>query len=295
MVFEEVILATQKPRIVLLDAEDVEVHLPHLFGRRGSWFDGWQFKVENREEVHAENPKVVARSLLGVCSASRYVATRFLDRPNHIIKPPQWDEALMGLGLSLTSDVFWLPDNLSLFLDTCTNVPAGSGPPEEYLMGSVMLSLDTFEKVFHRDNIQILEDHEDVSDAHLYQGTLLHDFLFIFPGVRNLFIMVDDARGHISLDQLQIVGANDPASVTTREEDGLARCHAALENYLALQSDYMKIVVLERQTFEMEGLDADDELGENMWFQQWPEISFAFLKPWVQPALGIETLFAEEE
>lgn len=276
MVFEEVILATQKPRIVLLDVEEFQVDVPDL----PEWFDPeyicWQFRVENREELRAENPKVVARNLLGACSASRHVAARFLDRPGDIIKPPANDIGLMGLGLSLTSDVFWISDDMERFMRVSGGFPVGQGLPDEHDMDTVMLSLHTFEQVFDLDNIQTPEDHENVS-APLYEGSLLHDLCFTFTGARNLVIMVDVPRGHVSWDQLHFRGANDPTPVAMSDEDGPARCHSALESYLALQSDYMKLVARERQ-IHMLPLHPD-VLDENMWFRQWPEISFAFLKP----------------
>ncbi|KAG6358518.1 hypothetical protein INS49_014402 [Diaporthe citri] len=288
MVFEEVILATQKPRIVLLDVEEVQIvdtDLPELLGLQ--LLSGWKFRVENREELHAENPKVVASSLLGVCSASRHVAARSLGRPDEIIKPPQNDNALMGLDLSHTSDVFWLSDDMARFMDICDGVPIGEGLPDEDDMDTVMLSLQTLEQVFHLRNIQIREDHENLIRVSMYQGSVLHDLFLTFPGVRNLVIMVDVPRGHISWDQLQVFGANNPTPVTMSDEDGPARCHSALESYLALQSDYMKIVARERQTHEA-GFHPDD-LDENMWFRQWPEISFACLRRSLSPTSNLGT------
>lgn len=289
MVFEEFILATKKPRIVLLDVEEVQIVTPDILD-----FDGWQFRVGNREELHAENPRVVARSLLGVCSASRHAATQFLDRPDEIIKPPRYDTALMGLGLSLSSDVFWIPDDLLQFMKTCDNIPASYLPPEEEDIDTVMLSLHTLEQVFHRCNARIREDHSDLGQGAVYHHALLHELFFAFSGMRNLVIMVDVPRGHVSWDQLQVVGVNDPTSVTMSVEDGPARCHSALENYLALQSDYMKVVAHERRV-NHEMMDSEDEttdFEDDGWFQQWPDISFAFMKPLLSPrSASLDTLY----
>lgn len=292
MVFEEVILAAQEPRIVLLDVEEVEILDTDNPVLRGSDYNGWQFRVENREELRAERPKVVARSLLGVCSASRHVAARFLDRPDEMIKPRPCDNTLMALGLSLTSDFFWLSDDLPRFMETCDNIPAGWGPPEEDYIESIMLSLHTFEQVFDLGKIHSRKNHENMNEAVLYLCSIMHDLFFTFSGLRNLVIMVDVPRSHISWDQLQVVGANDPTTVTMIDEDGPARCHSALEDYLALQSDYMKVVARERQTHEamdsddddFDDSDSDDDDSDPgiMWSQQWPEISFAFLKPSLQ-------------
>lgn len=106
MVFEEFIRAAQEPRIVLLDVEDCEALDYDYHADEMVPVLGWKLRVDNREQLHSESPAVVARRLLAVCSTSRRVAKRFLDRPDAVAQAPEHCEALMGLGLSLDDDIF---------------------------------------------------------------------------------------------------------------------------------------------------------------------------------------------
>ncbi|KAK7713711.1 hypothetical protein SLS63_012026 [Diaporthe eres] len=273
MVFEEFILATKKPRIALLDVEDVDLGIPD-----DPDFPAWRIRIDNPEQLHAEKPTVVARSLLGVSSASRHVATRFLDRPDHTWDPPYCHHLPAELGLSVERDVFWVPDDLPQDMKTRSGGPAGHGRSEEDDMEFVMISLDTFERHFQWGTNQLWEDREEIRGSEIGRRSVLRKFFWTYPRSRHLIIMVDVPRGHVSWDQIQVVGSNDPTPYTMRDEDGPARCHSALENYVALQSDYMRITARELDTHITLGLDYEFD-PEYRWTQPWPELSFAFLRP----------------
>lgn len=182
MIFEEFISATTKePRIVLMDIEeveleegeleevDLEVDLEASLALEGfepedleelrelareerdhpehPYEHGWRFRVGNPGQLHASNPSVVARSLFEVSSASRHVATRFLDQPPETVNPPCFTEALTGLGLSFTSDIFWLLDDFPRLVNIYWDLPSViERPDEEAEMHSAIVSLPAFEE-----------------------------------------------------------------------------------------------------------------------------------------------------
>lgn len=292
MVFEQIIYMTLKPRIVLIDAEEHERFYPN----HGS-FLAWKLRVENYEQLHAEKPTVVAWSLLGVNSASRYVATqflyRFVDKIPMIEVTNKWssrripytNQVPKELGLSLEYDVFWVPDDLPKFVKTLGGIPTGHGRPEEDDMRCVMISLHTFEKAFQWQIDESREDYLDVSETHLGDESVLRDFFRYFPQTRNLIVMVDVPRGPISCwDQIQVVGADDPTPYTFSDEDAPARCYSALESYMAVQSEYMRIIAREFNHHEMLGFHPDDFDRHGSLTRPWPELSFAFRRPSLPPA-----------
>lgn len=301
MIFEEFISATKKPRMVLMNIEEVElkvrigVDLDELeldeFEReelernhpRYPYSHGWTFHVGNPWQLHASNPAVVARGLLEVCSASRYVATRFLDQNPHTINPPCFTAALTGLGLSFKFDTFWLLDDFSRLVNIYWDLPSvREGPFEERKMHSVMISLHAFEEALQwREKNRMTGEYVN-RPLQVGRNSLLREFFFRYPVLKNLIVMVDAPRNHVALDQIQFVGADDPTAYTMSEEDGLARCHAAFEKYVALQSECIKLATSEREIHEGIFGDRNDENfsdPEYRWLQPWPELSFAFFRP----------------
>lgn len=295
MIFEEFILATKKPRIVLVSIEEVELNNPEYPDARG-----WRFRVGNPGQLHTSNPPVVARSLLEVSSASRHVATRFLDQHPETINPPRFTDALTGLGLSITSDIFWLLDDVPRIFNVYWDfVTLREGPCEEAKMHSVMISLHAFEEALHWKEYNEM-DGEYVDGPQVGRNSLLREFFFRFPVMKNLIVMVDAPRDQVSLDQIQIIGADDPTAYIMSDEDGPARCHSAFEKYVALQSECIKMATSEREIHKMvvrkmheemgsDFSDDDDEMigadyeelyrrPEYRWLQPWPELSFAFLR-----------------
>lgn len=130
--------------------------------------------------------------------------------------------------------------------------------------------------------------------------SLLREFFFRYPLLKNLIVMVDAPRAHVALDQIQIVGADDPTAYTMTDEDGPARCHSAFEKWVALQSECIKLATSERELHEEDVRRMREEMGadgsyfdeamirddndepfchpEYRWLQPWPELSFAFFK-----------------
>lgn len=341
MVFEEFIQATKEPRIVVMNIEEVELENvevedveleaelqaelqaaldaldaldleglePEEFEREVFERDhpeypysyGWRFLVGNPGQLHASNPAVVARGMLEVCSASRHVATRFLDQHPHTLSPPCFTAALTGLGLSFRSDIFWLLDDFPRLVNIYWDLPSmREGPFEEAEIHSVMISLDAFEEALQwREKNQRTGEYLN-NPYQVKRNSLLRQFFFRYPLLKNLIVMVDAPRDHVALDQIQIVGADDPTAYTMSDEDGPVRCHAAFERYMALQSQCIKLATSEREDHEAERRmmqgemssemsdDDDDMFGDDndepfchpeyRWLQPWPELSFAFGK-----------------
>lgn len=297
MVFEQVILATQKPRIVLIDAEEViSAEEVELVGPGRVDYAAWTPMVENKEQLHAEKPTVVAWSLLGVNSASRYVATRFLHRSveinpmieinylGNLINIPYYGHLPKRLGLSVELDVFWVPDDLEEFCRIRNHRSTGNtdGDPEEDHMQSVMISLHTFEKTFQKkidQSRQSRKEYLDVCETYLGEGSALRNFFRYFPRMRNLIVMVDVPRGHLSWDQIQVVEADDPTPYTLGDEDAPNRCYSALESYLAVQSEFKRMIARELDQHLWLGEPYDEFDIEERLTQPWPELSFAFQRP----------------
>lgn len=234
MVFEEFIRAAQKPRIVLLNAEGCEGVLdwekkPRL---------GWRMAVDNREQLHWENISAVARGLLALCSSSRRVATQFLDRPQRVIKKaPEKHPALMGLGLSLEYDLFWLPDTLAPFIAFHRRLWAGGlgGYSDERRMRTIMISLDAFEVALHWAQDQWFKDESTKLGADLHR-VLWRLFTLWYWGARNLIIMVDVPRRHVSLDEFKIFRTDGRTRSRMLGEHESARCNSVFGKYLALRN-----------------------------------------------------------
>lgn len=339
MIFEEFISATKEPRIVLTSIEEVELEEGELeegeleevdlevelealalegfeledleelreLAREerdhpGHQYEhGWTFRVGNPGQLHASNPSVIARSLLEVSSASRHVATRFLDQAPETINPPCFTAALTGLGLSFTSDIFWLLDDFPRLVNIYWDLPSvREGPFEEAEMHSVMISLPAFEEALNwREKNQRTGEYLN-RPYQVGRNSLLREFFFRYPVLENLIVMIDAPRAHVALDQIQIVGADDPTAYTMSDKNGPARCHSAFEKWVALQSECIKLATSERELHEADVRRMREKMGadgsyfdeamirddndepfchpEYRWLQPWPELSFAFFK-----------------
>lgn len=262
MVFEEFIRAAQSPRIVLLDVEDCQVLKYDLFLGHEVRVPGWRFRVENREELHLESPAVVARRLLAVCSSSRQVAKRFLERPDRITQPPEDYEALMGLGLSLQDDFFWVPDDLPRYMQVHRRPAAVRGHSDQHEIRSIMISLDTFEESLNWARKRWGRD-EYASEAEVRLRFTLECLLASYFGLQSLIIMVNIPRQHVCWDQMQIVKLNDLASFDMFDEHGSARCKSVFEKYEELRTEHM----------EMRSTCMPDYNSDR---QPYPELCFAF-------------------
>lgn len=235
MVFEEFFRAEQKPRIVLLDAEGCKGPLD--WEKRPTL--SWRLTVNNREQLHWENMSAVARGLLALCSSSRRVATQFLDRPQRVIKEaPEEHPALMGLGLSLRHDLFWLPDTLAPFTAFHGHPLAGGleGLSDERRMRTIMISLDTFEVALHWASDQWFNNERTKlgADLHFLLSAL---FTRWYWEARVLIIMVDVPRRHVSLDEFKIFRTDGRTRFNRMlDEHESARCNSVFGKYVALRN-----------------------------------------------------------
>ncbi|KAK2609400.1 hypothetical protein N8I77_002897 [Diaporthe amygdali] len=265
MVFEEVVLATLKPRVVLLDVEARSSFHPdfHLIC--------WQITVENRQQLHEENPSVVAHKIMGISSAGGYTGTRFLNTLN-VIDPPRYCSALFGLGVSLAWDLFWLPDNLEQFMATRQYPALLRGPTDEDEINFIMMSLHVFEEAVRWAGRR-WEQHEELNENTQRRQFLLNEVFECFPSSWELVIMVNVPRGHISWDEVQLTGINDPEILTMGDrEDGPDRCHSVYQTYEMLHDGLMEVYASQLN----EG--NEDLLFRDGLERAWPQLSFAFRK-----------------
>lgn len=262
MVFEEFIRAAQEPSIVLLDVEDCEALDYDYHADEMVPVLGWQLRVDNREQLHSESPAVVARRLLAVCSTSRQVAKRFLDRPDPVAQAPEHCEALMGLGLSLDDDIFRLPDDLPRYREVRLRPAAVRNSWDEHRITSIMISLDAFEERLHWAQ-KSWSGHERVSRADVTLKFTLAGIFTAYLGAQRLIIMVDTPRQHVSWDQIRIVKANDRALFGVSDEHGSARYNSAFDNYEALRRQHMETRSPCMPTYHLNR-------------RPWPELYFAF-------------------
>lgn len=263
MIFEEFLLdhGPEKPRVVVLGMEEI----PDPEG-----FD-WRLKVENREQLKAENADILATGFLGVCSSSRAVARRHLARPVETPHPPRYDPALMGLDLSFSRDLFWIPSEGLGFDegDLCTPyVPdmISHYGNEQDNIEHIMLDVRMFEIILRSAN-QWVRDHGDADGLRLglnfrvdmvdegesslgptvrvgltmYTNRddwsrpkldwIVEDLLMCFLGLKKLILAVDIPRKHVPWDQIQIVRPDDPKLLTLAGEARRDRCLTVSQEY----------------------------------------------------------------
>lgn len=234
MIFEDFLLqnSPEKPRVVILHIEEV----PSLRLTSGDYLEQSGVKVTNWGQLLAEGPDSVARSLLDVCSSSREAAIRFPGCPEERPFPPHHRiKELLGLGLSLTRDFIWFPDDMLELTIVQENIPYYNPVyfPEGEGIENAIISIQAVETAMDLTN-RMREDDVDIDDM----GPGLHlavDELFkSFEGLRQLVVMVDVPRQHVSWDKIQIVKPDDPALLTLAGETGRERCLSVLRAYEAL-------------------------------------------------------------
>jgi hypothetical protein len=255
MVFEEFVMASLNPRIALLDTQEQALFVwdNHLLG--------WQWSIGNREQLEQGSLATVAATLLQVNTTARYVANQFLDRLGQPINPPRTSEAMMGLGLSLSNDIFWLPDDLPHFLITTMGAPVVLGPTDDESISNIMISLRAFE-VTLRWAMKRGEQYEEDDEFEQFLAVVLINVVDSFPAAWDLTIMVDVPRGNnVSWDQVQIVAGNDPA-LSKLGGDLPRRCQRAYDRYEWLNQNLV-----------------EDDPNRAWPGRPLPRLSFAFLKP----------------
>lgn len=257
MVWEEVVSAIEKPRVVLLDVEECP---DFQIAEYSEDLDVWRIRVDNSEELFAESHLAAALNLSGVCSTSRYVATRTLDQI-HIVNPPQYCLAFEDLGLSLSSDVFWIPDNLLRFMQARQDPSVILEAADEHDINQLMISLDSLEKLVHwaTGHWELYEDTNE--DMHML-SLFLEELFDSFRSAHALIVMVDVPRGHVSWDQIQVAGLH--------EDNVPDRCHSVFQLYEARYDDFTERWA---SVAEEHGLKPPDASA-----RAWPELSSAFRK-----------------
>lgn len=255
MVFEEFLLESLKTRVVLLKVVETQID--------------WEWRVGNKEPLQAESPAALAATLREVNSTARSVADRFLARFGYPVDPLTDGPALIGteLGLSLSRDLFWLPDDLQRLARARLGPPSILAPTDGDQVAVVMLNLESLE-----DGLQWTLNRLHIRGdpgvfSRYFLKTLLLRILGCFPAAWKLIVTVDIPRRHISWGQLQEVGIGDTA-LLRMGGDVARRCYSVYNAYEMLQQRLMN--------------DDDDQ-----WFfhdHGWsglalPELSFAFLRP----------------
>lgn len=246
-VFEQALADIDKPRICLLDVATIP-----CFGQ--SHFDrgltmGWSLSVHNRTRIHSENPFRLARSLLDTCPSGAYVAERFLQ--SHVVwDPPHYCAELKTLDLSLSSDVFWLPDDLYEFF-ALRSIPAACAETgrDECRIRRLMISLSTFEKVLCWHDGHVQDDEVRGSEASRTDLQMVLERTFwSYPGCTELVVLVDADRGsserpHLSWDKLRYIPPTTadqypgPKHEWNIDQDIDLRCCAIWDQYHELLLD----------------------------------------------------------
>lgn len=256
MVFEEALMVSLNPRFVCLELEERALFVwdNHLLG--------WFWSVGNREQLERESPAGVATTLLQVNSTARHAANHFLDRLAAPLDPPQVSHALMGLGLCLHRDLFWLPDELVEFVITTMGPPAELGHTDDERISNIMISIGPFKEALLWATQSGAEFTEEETEFIMFLKFLLINIVDMFPAAWDLIIMVNVEREeHISWDQIEIIKGNDPYLWRLRA-GGNGRCHSL----------YLKYEELNRELVE--------ENPDRGWDgRALPELSFACRRP----------------
>jgi hypothetical protein len=220
MVFEEYLRDTLKPRIVLLDTSELGT--------------GWRWEVGNRTQLFQTRPFMVAFALAGIPNASATrVAMAFVEHLNSASIYWSKDIDYWGnLDLCLESEIFWLPDDLVQFGITTLGDQVGRGTDQTHI-SRIMTSLAAFEGVLGRET-RLGEDIDrgDASEESFTDMLVITIIEDLFPSARELYVMVDIPRGHISYESVQFLRGSDPALPRLGGDNAAgSRCHLAYETY----------------------------------------------------------------
>ena len=147
------------------------------------------------------------------------------------------------------------------------------GPPDGDHISVIMLSLHEFERTL-RWAMQQFDDFEEIygttEGSRHEMSTTLRKALECFPAARSLIIMVDVVKEPISLDEIQVVGGNDPALLRMGGHAPY-RCHAAYQTYEMLHDDILYEYIFQASV--------DSYVDDQFWPERaLPEVSFAFLR-----------------
>lgn len=175
--------------------------------------------------------------------------------------PPRYSPQLLGLDLSLHSDVFLLPDDLRGFLNMRRALPAASrkARKDEGRVRRVMLRLEALEPVLRWHNGEYKDWEWRVWREEVWPRTLLinspatslmgvfRGLLWLFPMCEELVVLVGDDKREVAdvplWSELRYVGPDDAGGVVE------ARCREVREVLGSIREE--------------------EDLG-------WPEVSFAF-------------------
>ncbi|KAF3763845.1 hypothetical protein M406DRAFT_75078 [Cryphonectria parasitica EP155] len=219
-IYDEALRSLCKPRIVQLDIQTVpcfDQTRRHLGVTRS-----WELTVPNRAYLHLENAREMARTLLPLSTSGRHTAEQFL-RTHEVLETPSRCRAMLGLDLSLVSDVFWLPHDLCDFATVRKRyAPAWKGQDavDEGRVRRVMMSLETLELelAWARGDIGQLdlvatavagrtEEGEAEANSIMQSVTPLQDILLrYYPLCDEVVVLVGlQGRPHVSWDDLYYV------------------------------------------------------------------------------------------
>ncbi|ROW07266.1 hypothetical protein VMCG_03764 [Cytospora schulzeri] len=249
MIFEAALDNLAKPRIVILDIETA----PTYNSRRSRDLTlGWQLKVDNHEELTKENPLGLARSLLQTCETGEYVVNRFINS-HRIWDPPHHCHELLSKDLSLSFDVFWLPDDLFAFHWLKTFHPAGREDwRDEESIACLMVSMDSLEEVARWAMGRFDEqDRQDEANNYVsFEGLsrTLENVLTYYPSCEEIIVMVGAPSGdrkHVSWSDLNYVHADDKQMVPkfdlyAADRDEADQCQSLAQTYYALSDNAME-------------------------------------------------------
>ncbi|KUI56441.1 hypothetical protein VP1G_03797 [Cytospora mali] len=266
IVFETALLDMIKVRIVLLDIEMVPTFNPV---RSRDVTLGWTLKVENHEQLCKDNPLELARDLLETCETGKYVADRFIEN-SHIYDRPRHCQGLLNCDLSLSYDVFWLPNDVVFFAWAKETYPAGGKDwKDEQRMVCLMVNLDTMEEMTRwgtgRFTAEEVQDEENGYVSLDDLSLTLENVLDYYPSCREIVVVAGTPSGcreHLSWSDLNYVDPDDKQMISkfdsyAVDRDEADRCQGVFQAYSNMRDDTMAL--------------GDMTLPV-------PEISFAFVK-----------------
>lgn len=229
-IIEEAMAALDQPRIVLLDTKMVPCFDPVTRGITS----GWELTISNRVQVQQENPFELARSLLHIGPSGESVAEPFLDE-HTVWHPARYCPELKdGLDLSLSTDIFCLPNDLYKFFSVRSLTPAcRSVQGDEGRIRRLMISFEAFEKALRWRACRFDDDDEESNGGTvdlIDLRSVLDTIVWHYWQCEELIIVVDEIPGssgckYFTWDKLHYVPAGagtkpvlDPQCQAVREE-----------------------------------------------------------------------------
>lgn len=247
-IYEAALDNLAKPRIVLLDIETVPIYSA---ARSRDLAVGWQLRVDNHSELHKESPLEMARSLLRASKTSNHVAERFLNK-YQVWDGPRHCREFFSKDISMSFDVFWLPDNLLTFDWIKSAHPAGQDDwRDEERIACLMVSLEALEQVtrwamgyFDDRDLQAVEN-DQVNLGFL--STTLGSILACYPSCEEIIVVVGAPSGdreHLSWNDLDYVHPDDEQvsklGSYAADQDEADRCQKLARTYCDLYENDMQ-------------------------------------------------------